>query len=220
MRLVTKFNNCLIANQSISFPLQHMVMSFRVSELQVLLGYAGRNKSGRKHELQTRGLTLLKSGCSTSVQIKIRELYRRRFPRRLINPPQFMPGMSEGSGSGSTCSNSTTGTSHHSSSSSNPPLPSYPGTMNIHQNVPHELLGGSCQPQPFHPDVKLKLLPFYDVLGELVKPTGLSKLKRSIIQWNYYLWCVIYLEDTNEKSHYKMAEKSLYHASTFSFDMK
>ncbi|XP_033633969.1 E3 SUMO-protein ligase PIAS2-like [Asterias rubens] len=153
--------------------LKHMVMSFRVSELQVLLGYAGRNKSGRKHELQTRGLTLLKSGCSTSVQIKIRELYRRRFPRRLINPPQFMPGMSEGSGSGSTCSNSTTGTSHHSSSSSNPPLPSYPGTMNIHQNVPHELLGGSCQPQPFHPDVKLKLLPFYDVLGELVKPTGL-----------------------------------------------
>ena len=144
-----------------------MVMSFRVSELQVLLGYAGRNKSGRKHELQTRGLALLKSGCSTSVQIKIRELYRRRFPRRLINPPQFMPGMSEGAGSGGT------GTHH---SVSNPPLPTYPGTMNLHQTVPHELLGGTCQPQPFHPDVQLKLLPFYDVLGELVKPTGLSKL--------------------------------------------
>ena len=56
--------------------LQHMVMSFRVSELQVLLGFAGRNKSGRKHELLQRALTLLQKGCSTPVQIKIRELYR------------------------------------------------------------------------------------------------------------------------------------------------
>ncbi|XP_022105641.1 E3 SUMO-protein ligase PIAS2-like [Acanthaster planci] len=146
--------------------LKHMLMSFRVSELQVLLGYAGRNKSGRKHDLQTRGLALLKNGCSTSVQIKIRELYRRRFPRRLINPPQFMPGMSDGAGSGG-------GTTHPHHPVSNPPLPSYPTAMNMHQSVPHELLGAACQPQPFHPDVKLKSLPFYDVLGELVKPTGL-----------------------------------------------
>ena len=55
---------------------QHMVMSFRVSELQVLLGYAGRNKSGRKQELLQRALLLVQKGCSTPVQIKIRELYR------------------------------------------------------------------------------------------------------------------------------------------------
>ena len=53
-----------------------MVMSFRVSELQVLLGYAGRNKSGRKQELLQRALLLVQKGCSTPVQIKIRELYR------------------------------------------------------------------------------------------------------------------------------------------------
>ena len=33
-----------------------MVMSFRVSELQVLLGFAGRTKSGRKHELLAKAL--------------------------------------------------------------------------------------------------------------------------------------------------------------------
>nr|XP_009934481.1 PREDICTED: E3 SUMO-protein ligase PIAS3 [Opisthocomus hoazin] len=63
-----------------------MVMSFRVSELQVLLGFAGRNKSGRKHELLTKALQLLKSGCSPAVQMKIKELYRRRFPRKILTP--------------------------------------------------------------------------------------------------------------------------------------
>ena len=43
-----------------------MVMSFRVSELQVLLGFAGRNKSGRKHELLAKALHLLKSSCAPS----------------------------------------------------------------------------------------------------------------------------------------------------------
>ena len=56
--------------------LQHMVMSFRVSELQVLLGYAGRNKGGRKQELLQRSLMLVEKGSSPPVQLKIRELYR------------------------------------------------------------------------------------------------------------------------------------------------
>lgn len=50
-------------------------MTFRVSELQVLLGFAGRNKSGRKTELLERALSLLKYN-STPVQLKIRELFR------------------------------------------------------------------------------------------------------------------------------------------------
>uniref|UniRef100_A0A671VJH7 Protein inhibitor of activated STAT 1 n=1 Tax=Sparus aurata TaxID=8175 RepID=A0A671VJH7_SPAAU len=63
-----------------------MVMSLRVSELQVLLGYAGRNKHGRKHELLTKALHLLKAGCSPAVQMKIKELYRRRFPIKMVSP--------------------------------------------------------------------------------------------------------------------------------------
>ena len=58
----------------------NMVFSFRVSDLQVLLGFARPNKSGHKHDLLMRALHLLKSGCSPVVQIKIQELYRRRYP--------------------------------------------------------------------------------------------------------------------------------------------
>ncbi|NXJ86801.1 PIAS3 ligase, partial [Trogon melanurus] len=65
---------------------QHMVTSFRVSELQVLLGFAGRNKSGRKHELLAKAFQLLKPGCGAAVQMKIKELYRRRFPRKALAP--------------------------------------------------------------------------------------------------------------------------------------
>jgi hypothetical protein len=53
-----------------------MVMSFRESELQVLLGYAGRNKTGRKTELVQRALQLVQKGASVPIQIKIRELYK------------------------------------------------------------------------------------------------------------------------------------------------
>uniref|UniRef100_A0A672Z060 Protein inhibitor of activated STAT, 1b n=1 Tax=Sphaeramia orbicularis TaxID=375764 RepID=A0A672Z060_9TELE len=67
-----------------------MVMSLRVSELQVLLGYAGRNKHGRKHELLTKALHLLKAGCSPAVQMKIKELYRRRFPTKMVSPVDLL----------------------------------------------------------------------------------------------------------------------------------
>jgi hypothetical protein len=55
--------------------LQNMVLSFRVSELQMLLGFAGRNKSGRKTELQARAVELLRLR-STPVQMKIKDLYK------------------------------------------------------------------------------------------------------------------------------------------------
>lgn len=55
--------------------LQNMVMSFRVTELQTLLAYAGKNRSGRKNELQARALELVKNKSSPIVS-KIKELYR------------------------------------------------------------------------------------------------------------------------------------------------
>ncbi|XP_076857206.1 E3 SUMO-protein ligase PIAS2 isoform X2 [Brachyhypopomus gauderio] len=54
-----------------------MVSDFRVSELQVLLGFAGRNKSGRKHDLLLSALHLLETDCGPAVQSKIKELYCR-----------------------------------------------------------------------------------------------------------------------------------------------
>ncbi|KAK3731468.1 hypothetical protein QZH41_013643, partial [Actinostola sp. cb2023] len=67
--------------------LRHMLMSFRVSELQILLGFGGRSKSGRKHELMGRALQLLKCEGNYQIRAKIKELYRQRYPRKLASPP-------------------------------------------------------------------------------------------------------------------------------------
>jgi len=52
-----------------------MVMTFRVTELQILLGFVGQNKSGRKNELQARALELVRRK-SSPIAMKIKELYR------------------------------------------------------------------------------------------------------------------------------------------------
>uniref|UniRef100_A0A673TK71 Protein inhibitor of activated STAT 3 n=1 Tax=Suricata suricatta TaxID=37032 RepID=A0A673TK71_SURSU len=142
--------------------LKHMVMSFRVSELQVLLGFAGRNKSGRKHELLAKALHLLKSSCAPSVQMKIKELYRRRFPRKTLGPSDLSllslpPGTPPVGSPG-------------------PMAPIAPALL-----APSPLLGPKREvdmhpplPQPVHPDVTMKPLPFYEVYGELIRPTTLA----------------------------------------------
>uniref|UniRef100_A0A673WCL6 Protein inhibitor of activated STAT, 2 n=1 Tax=Salmo trutta TaxID=8032 RepID=A0A673WCL6_SALTR len=133
-----------------------MVASFRVSELQVLLGFAGRNKSGPKHELLLRVLHLLKNAsCSPAVQIKIKELYRRRYPRTIDTCLTDLAAIksafstaAEGGGGGVTV------------------VTSDELRMNLQQPAP--LI------PPVHPDVQMKSLPFYDVLDILVKPSSLG----------------------------------------------
>ncbi|NP_001161630.1 PIAS-like protein [Saccoglossus kowalevskii] len=160
--------------------LKHMVMSFRVSELQVLLGFAGKNKSGRKHELQARALQLLKNGCDTPVQIKIKNLYRRRYPHKfhVISPPH------------ATMSSSTTTTSSSSSNtqySTNFRLqPTHSqGLLNLNNTASS---GSQSSSLPVHPDVRLKHLPFYDVLDDLIKPTSLVPRSSSKFQEAYYVY--------------------------------
>ncbi|XP_062860737.1 E3 SUMO-protein ligase PIAS1 [Trichomycterus rosablanca] len=149
-----------------------MVMSLRVSELQVLLGYAGRNKHGRKHELLTKALHLLKAGCSPAVQMKIKELYRRRFPTKMLSPTDLsLAGVHSTTGAtptGLPASLTQLGFDSHGS-----PSPLLPVSL---LGPKHEL-GLPHLPSalhPVHPDVKLQRLPFYDVLDELIKPTSLA----------------------------------------------
>lgn len=153
-------------------------MSFRVSELQVLLGFAGRNKSGRKHELLTKALQLLKSGCSPAVQMKIKELYRRRFPRKILTPSDLsMLHVQAGQLPSATAL--TQGTVchlpyDHSSAAAAVPaalLPPAPVLGPKHETDVQHL---SPPIHPVHPDVKMKRLPFYDVYDELIKPTTLG----------------------------------------------
>ncbi|XP_074667021.1 E3 SUMO-protein ligase PIAS2-like isoform X4 [Strix aluco] len=176
---------------------QNMVSSFRVSELQVLLGFAGRNKSGRKHDLLMRALHLLKSGCSPAVQIKIRELYRRRYPRTI-------EGLSDLSAIKPTVFNldsnssplepdlAVAGIHPLPSTSVTPQSPSSSVSSVLLQDTkPHfEMQQPSPPIPPVHPDVQLKSLPFYDVLDVLIKPTSLVQSSIQRFQEKFFIFAL------------------------------
>ncbi|XP_053575551.1 E3 SUMO-protein ligase PIAS1 [Bombina bombina] len=153
-----------------SAELKQMVMSLRVSELQVLLGYAGRNKHGRKHELLTKALHLLKAGCSPAVQMKIKELYRRRFPLKILTPADFSLPTVHSSTMPANLSPSSIPLSYDSHPASSPLLPVSLLGPKHELELPHL----TANLHPVHPDIKLQKLPFYDLLDELIKPTSLA----------------------------------------------
>ncbi|MEE6503532.1 hypothetical protein FKM82_004847 [Ascaphus truei] len=157
--------------QSRSTLADQMVMSLRVSELQVLLGYAGRNKHGRKHELLTKALHLLKAGCSPAVQMKIKELYRRRFPLKILTPADFsLPNVHSSTMPGSLSPSAIPPLSYDSHPASSPLLPVSLLGAKHELELPHL----TSNLHPVHPDIKLQKLPFYDLLDELIKPTSLA----------------------------------------------
>ncbi|KAG8454482.1 hypothetical protein GDO86_000921 [Hymenochirus boettgeri] len=151
---------------------KNMVMSFRVSDLQMLLGYVGRSKSGLKHELVTRALQLVQFDCSPEVFKKIKELYETRYAKK---------------------------GSETNSQAPNQPIPSHraPESLAIHPSYDHGVTGprtslstpnidypslygknvnGLSRLPPkviTKPEVRLVKLPFYDVVDELLKPTEL-----------------------------------------------
>ncbi|XP_067831915.1 E3 SUMO-protein ligase PIAS3-like isoform X2 [Heptranchias perlo] len=156
--------------------LKHMVMSFRVSELQVLLGFSGRNKCGRKHELLTKVLHMLKSGCSPAVQMKIKELYRRRFPRKNLTAMdlpllsvQTAAGLPSASGS---LAQGSSPQLHYSASAASALLT--PLLSPLSMLTPKREIDLQHLSPPVHPDVKMRRLPFYDIYDELTKPTTLA----------------------------------------------
>ncbi|XP_040394802.1 E3 SUMO-protein ligase PIAS3 isoform X1 [Cygnus olor] len=156
--------------------LKHMVLSFRVSELQVLLGFAGRNKSGRKHELLAKALQLLRSGCSPAVQMKIKELYRRRFPRKALAPSDLPvlhvpPGQLPAAAAlppSAACPLPYERGAAPLPAALLPPLPALGPKREA--DAPHL----APPAHPVHPDVTMRRLPFYDVYDELIKPTTLA----------------------------------------------
>ncbi|KAG9471800.1 E3 SUMO-protein ligase PIAS2 isoform X2 [Eleutherodactylus coqui] len=176
--------------------LRNMVSSFRVSELQVLLGFAGRNKSGRKHDLLMRALHLLKNGCSPAVQIKIKELYRRRFPRTLEAVPSLSSIRSNvfNLDSNSSVDSDLAVSGIHSlpSTSVAPHSPASPlGTVLLQDTKQHFDLQQLSPPiPPVHPDVHLRSLPFYDVLDVLIKPTSLVQNSIQRFQEKFFIFAL------------------------------
>ncbi|PSN48392.1 E3 SUMO-protein ligase PIAS1 [Blattella germanica] len=169
--------------------LENMVLSFRVPELQKLLGFAGRNKSGRKTELQARAVELLRLR-STPVQMMIKELYQS------IKEEQasaMMPLPAVPTAPRDTVHNAAM-QSHMQPQQRNAiyPQPAYTNTgadgrriqpprnfepRNIYPNNMYQYQPNASPPEaavsnfPVHPDVRLKRLPFFDLMEELLKPS-------------------------------------------------
>nr|CAD7260344.1 unnamed protein product [Timema shepardi] len=171
--------------------LKNMVLSFRVSELQMLLGFAGRNKSGRKTELQARAVELLRLR-STPVQMKIKELYK------IIQQGNTIGALTISAASSSPLPDPPLDSYSSSIDMSNPhhysnhPYPAYnehPPILHRESQIiysddyrppyPPKLSPQSCTLKlsqsgyPVHPDVRLKNLPFFNIIAELHKPTSL-----------------------------------------------
>uniref|UniRef100_A0A8C5NXJ0 E3 SUMO-protein ligase PIAS4 n=1 Tax=Jaculus jaculus TaxID=51337 RepID=A0A8C5NXJ0_JACJA len=137
----------------------NMVMSFRVSDLQMLLGFVGRSKSGLKHELVTRALQLVQFDCSPELFRKIKELYETRYAKKNTEPGPPPP----------------------------PPRPldplalhTVPRTALPGPNMDYPVLYGKylnglgrLPAKPLKPEVRLVKLPFFNMLDELLKPTEL-----------------------------------------------
>ena len=132
-----------------------MVKSFRVAELQDLLGFANRSKTGRKHQLMARALEMLKCDPGPKIRTKIRELYGSRFPRRMYSAP-YLPRPNYTSNG-----YSSVGDASRNVSVLAPQRPSQ---------------SSSSTSLPVHPDVKLRPLPFYDFKDTLVRPQSLGTI--------------------------------------------
>uniref|UniRef100_A0A8D0H297 RING-type E3 ubiquitin transferase n=1 Tax=Sphenodon punctatus TaxID=8508 RepID=A0A8D0H297_SPHPU len=142
-----------------------MVMSFRVSDLQMLLGFVGRSKSGLKHELVTRALQLVQFDCSPEVFKKIKEIYETRYakhsdpgqPQQQHRPPDTL-SIHSSYDRGSTVARTSLST----------PNIDYPALYGKYLNGL-----GRLPLKPVKPEVRLVKLPFYNILDELLKPTEL-----------------------------------------------
>ncbi|XP_009082138.1 PREDICTED: E3 SUMO-protein ligase PIAS4 [Acanthisitta chloris] len=145
-----------------------MVMSFRVSDLQMLLGFVGRSKSGLKHELVTRALQLVQFDCSPEVFKKIKELYETRYNRKSSEVAQPPPPPQQ--------QHRSEALSIHSSYDRGSAVARTISTTNIDYPALYGkyLNGlGRLPPKVAKPEVRLVKLPFYTTLDELLKPTEL-----------------------------------------------
>ncbi|CAL1299296.1 unnamed protein product [Larinioides sclopetarius] len=164
--------------------LSKMIRAFRVSDLQSLLSYAGRNKGGKKYDLQNRALDLLKLR-SSAIEMKIRELHHNRYSQaRSHAEPHDMYTMAPLNDAVMNY-----GSRSHQGPLGGPGISGYVPTMGKHMLGPPSHL--NVLPQyPVNPDVRFKELPFYEVLAELLKPTSLVTLPNERFQEREFAFCL------------------------------
>uniref|UniRef100_A0A8C4R1C9 E3 SUMO-protein ligase PIAS2 n=1 Tax=Eptatretus burgeri TaxID=7764 RepID=A0A8C4R1C9_EPTBU len=187
--------------------LKHMVMTFRITELQVLLGFMGQSRTGRKRALQTAVLQALEMGCTPAIHFKIRELHRHRYPRNMLTAIDVSSALSSSSplnaGAVSGSDPPLSPTQLHQSSNQQQTSPSHRISdsfqsvceleaepvsqsklpLNLKSSMQDdELSRQPLLPQVAPPVVTLVNLPFYDIVNEIVQPTSLDSKKNQQVQ--------------------------------------
>ncbi|XP_026466958.1 E3 SUMO-protein ligase PIAS1-like [Ctenocephalides felis] len=135
--------------------LRIMIKGFRVAELQNLLGYAQRNRTGNKSDLFKRALTLIQNP-QPSIIVKIHEIHRNQYktkPNQVPNP--YSPALTQW---GTEFIPLVQGSYMQDNNTFNKDMLSKP------------LLMPSV---PVNPDVRFIQLPFYEEMGEILKATSL-----------------------------------------------
>ncbi|XP_053406013.1 E3 SUMO-protein ligase PIAS2-like isoform X5 [Mercenaria mercenaria] len=177
--------------------LKQMVLSFRRAELVELLGFVGMNKVGVKATLLQRAVTLINSsrGCSVPVQIKIRELYRQIHNPYAVEPPRSrnVPRGQQQVTDPSDFLSDDRARRYGSSKVTSQQLQNsvgqsgiVTGAVDFSKRAQDSLSAASSL--PVHPDVRFKPLPFYDIMGELLKPTSLAPKGPSRYQETYFVF--------------------------------
>ncbi|ODN05617.1 E3 SUMO-protein ligase PIAS1 [Orchesella cincta] len=167
--------------------LRSMVMAFRVTELQTLLGFAGKNKTGRKNELQARCLDLVKSR-SPQIMLKIKDLYKSIQMSTLGQPLANI-------GSGAAAFGATTASSLASRSYGSggyavdcPKDGNYVrGQFGFQKGI---TVDGQYRNLPICPDVSMKKLPFFDIIAVLLRPQSLLPQGQSPKQETQHTFCL------------------------------
>jgi len=167
--------------------LKCLIRNFRLTDLQALMIYVGKNKAGRKNEMLERACELVDStngDIKRKVSEKVQELHSTMF-RNMASAPSvnpyaatYRPNTSTGTLNPNENTTAPTTTNNISSTYVEPPplqtiqTPRYDWQAGVYStsiSQPHSNLV-----YPTYPDVKLKNLPFYKVDSVLMKPSSLQ----------------------------------------------
>ncbi|KAM7342150.1 E3 SUMO-protein ligase Su(var)2-10 isoform 3-T3 [Cochliomyia hominivorax] len=164
-----------------------MISLLRVVELQKILSYVNISFAGRKIDYQRRILGLLRTNFDL-IAPKLREVYTQSIveqqanqygppePKRMYSQMQMQPNAGGMVGANAAAQLGAAQQILNPANQAGMPAGVPPGN-----NVVPFLHAIPTQ-MPIHPDVRLKKLAFYDVLGTLIKPSSLVPRNAQRIQ--------------------------------------
>ncbi|XP_063238665.1 E3 SUMO-protein ligase PIAS3-like isoform X2 [Bacillus rossius redtenbacheri] len=194
--------------------LEKMVVKLRVSDLQTILEFAGRRKVGKKNDLQARIIGLIRQPSSMPLRMKIREVYKA-FLKSIRSMSANKVVVDGPSHSRRSASPGPGGDGPHMYSAYNmlmdqqtpprPPRHNFYPYQHQHQDYALDMHSyPMASNYPIHPDVRLKKLPFYERVGDLLKPSSLLPQGNKRVHEASFQFCLTPQQVTDIQSSYSI----------------